>query len=185
MNEALNHYLEEIDNRLRPLPVSERVDIVQEIKSEIAELEAAGETPQMIMERLGSPKELSVAYLGKSLSESKTFHWKNVLAVLSFSIYAGIGGVFLLPISTVAAVSFMGCGILAPIAGVVRLVSFLFGHDIPNFQFVVGSYTANAYAFLPISIGVGLLFFAIGWICWRVTVLFIRSLMKGKCHLSN
>lgn len=39
MEKLLNHYLEKIEKYLKPLPVSERVDIVEEIKSEMLELQ--------------------------------------------------------------------------------------------------------------------------------------------------
>ena len=39
MEKVLNDYLEKIEKYLKPLPVSERVDIVKEIKSEMLELQ--------------------------------------------------------------------------------------------------------------------------------------------------
>ena len=58
MEKSLNDYLEKIEKNLKPLPVSERVDIVKEIKSEILELQGDGKTPEEILERMGNPKEL-------------------------------------------------------------------------------------------------------------------------------
>lgn len=46
MNARLNEYLEQIEKNLKPLPVAERVDIVQEIKSEMQELQGTGQTPE-------------------------------------------------------------------------------------------------------------------------------------------
>lgn len=40
MDRLLENYLEQIDRHLRPMPASEWVDIVQEIKSELLELAA-------------------------------------------------------------------------------------------------------------------------------------------------
>ena len=60
MEAILNDYLEKIDKYLKPLPVSDRVDIVREIKSEMVELELQGKlSPEQILERLGNPKELA------------------------------------------------------------------------------------------------------------------------------
>ena len=42
MDQVLDAYLDRIDRHLRPMPASERVDIVQEIRSELLELEAQG-----------------------------------------------------------------------------------------------------------------------------------------------
>ena len=46
MDQVLDAYLDRIDRHLRPMPASERVDIVQEIRSELLELEAQGLSPQ-------------------------------------------------------------------------------------------------------------------------------------------
>ena len=64
MEKSLNEYLEKIEKNLKPLPASERVDIVQEIKSEMLELQAAGKSEAEILQRLGTPRELAKAYLG-------------------------------------------------------------------------------------------------------------------------
>ena len=46
MEKNLNDYLEKIEKYLKPLPISERVDIVKEIKSEILELQGEGKTAE-------------------------------------------------------------------------------------------------------------------------------------------
>lgn len=70
MEKNLNDYLEKVEKYLKPLPVSERVDIVKEIKSEILELQGGGKTAEEILERLGNPKELAKAYLGDWIAKS-------------------------------------------------------------------------------------------------------------------
>ena len=62
MDKTLNDYLTRIEKYLKPMTVSERVDIVKEIKSEMLELQNEGKTPQEILERLGDAKELARAY---------------------------------------------------------------------------------------------------------------------------
>ena len=64
MEKILNDYLEKVEKYLKPLPVSERVDIVKEIKSEILELQGNGKAAGEIIERLGNPKELAKAIWG-------------------------------------------------------------------------------------------------------------------------
>ena len=65
--------LKKIEKYLKPLPISERVDIVKEIKSEILELQGDGKTAEQITERLGNPKELAKAYLGDLIAKSNFF----------------------------------------------------------------------------------------------------------------
>lgn len=69
MDARLNDYLEQIEKNLKPLPVAERVDIVQEIKSEMQELQGTGQTPEQIIHRLGEPRELARAYLGDMITK--------------------------------------------------------------------------------------------------------------------
>lgn len=56
MEKSLNDYLEKIEKNLKPLPVSERVDIVKEIKSEILELQGDGKTRKKSWNGWGTPK---------------------------------------------------------------------------------------------------------------------------------
>ena len=55
MDQVLDAYLDRIDRHLRPMPASERVDIVQEIRSELLELEAQGLSPRPSPPAWGSP----------------------------------------------------------------------------------------------------------------------------------
>ena len=73
MNAALEKYLNTVDKCLKPLPASERVDIVKEIKSSILEMESDNLTTEQILDRLGKPKDLAKAYLGDLLSKESGF----------------------------------------------------------------------------------------------------------------
>lgn len=54
MDSLRNDYLNKIDKYLRPLPASERADIINEIKSQMMELEAEKRlSPDQIIQRLG------------------------------------------------------------------------------------------------------------------------------------
>ena len=48
MEKNLNDYLDKVEKYLKPLPISERVDIVKEIKSEILELQSDGKTAEQM-----------------------------------------------------------------------------------------------------------------------------------------
>ena len=68
MEQTLEKYLEQIEKYLRPMAVSERIDVIREIKSEMQELQSSGLSAQEILERLGAPKALARAYLGESIN---------------------------------------------------------------------------------------------------------------------
>lgn len=56
MEKVLNDYLEKIEKYLKPLPVSERVDIVKEIKSEMLELQSEGKQAEETSSVWATPK---------------------------------------------------------------------------------------------------------------------------------
>ena len=68
MDKILEKYLDTVDRHLRPLPASERVDIVKEIKGSMMEMQSEGISAENIAQKLGDPRELAKAYLGDLLS---------------------------------------------------------------------------------------------------------------------
>lgn len=74
MNKKLEDYLDTIDHYLKPMPASERIDIVNEIKSELSELELQNDlTADEIIDKMGNPKELAKAYLFLSVAAGLLF----------------------------------------------------------------------------------------------------------------
>ena len=73
MDIKLEKYLNTVDKHLKPLPASERADIVREIKSSMIEMEQEELSSDAILERLGDPKELARAYLGDLVTNSRGF----------------------------------------------------------------------------------------------------------------
>ena len=84
MEQELNAYLERVDRCLKPMSAWERVDIVQEIRSEILELAEQGLGAGAIMERLGAPRELAAAYLRDAIVKNPRFSWRRLGAVVAF-----------------------------------------------------------------------------------------------------
>ncbi len=178
MDKELDNYLKKIEKYLKPMVISERIDIVKEIKSEMSELQNNGASPEEIIERLGSPKELAKAYLGESISKNKSFSWQKLCAITAFYSLAGISGIFILPITSICGIAFMFCGILCPILGIIKFAAHFMGYEITQIQFQAGSYTAGAVAFLPISVVIGSLSFIIGKLGWDLTIFIIKSMSK-------
>ena len=84
MDKLLNDYLAQVENCLRPLTASERVDIVAEIKSQMLESQAKeGLSSQEILARLGDARALARAYLGDSIARSR-FSLRRLLACIAF-----------------------------------------------------------------------------------------------------
>lgn len=107
MEKILNDYLEKIERYLKPLPISERVDIVKEIQSEIFELQSNGKNAKEIMERLGNPKELAKAYLGDLIAKDTSFSWNRVLAICAYYSLASLSGLVIIPTLAICAPVFI------------------------------------------------------------------------------
>ena len=184
MEKTLNEYLEKIEKYLKPMVISERVDIVKEIKSEMLELQGSGMSSEQILERLGDPKELAKAYLGEMVAKSSGIGWRRLSAMIAFYSLAGISGMFVLPITSIGGIAFMVSGVLCLIAGIIKFTAHLMGHEIEEIGIHIGAYSASAVAFLPLSILIGIATFIVGWLLWKLTIVIIKSISKGKEKLN-
>lgn len=186
MNQILDAYLDKIDQYLKPMPASERIDIVKEIKSELSELELQGNlTPEEILERMGDPKELAKAYLGSHLTKSGGFQLKKLGALIAFYGLTGISGMFILPMVSILSIGLMAGAVIAPIGGLVKFIGYLFGQDVPFVMFQIGSYTAAPPAAFALSIVFGLLFFLAGRGLWKLLLSYIKTVSRIRRNCSR
>lgn len=188
MEKILNDYLEKIEKNLKPLPVSERVDIVKEIKSEILELQSNGKTSEEIIERLGNPKELAKAYLGDLIAKSSSFSWNRVLAICAYYSLASMSGLFIIPVLVICAPVFIICGIVTPILGAVKLIDSLLDAllnlSIPYASYIGISGIENPVLVFAICVVIGVFLYFIGRGCWKLLLYYIKGVNKAKRHLS-
>ncbi len=94
---SVQDYLSRIDRLLRPLPVTERMDIVQEIRSTIAEMQADGTAEAEICARLGDPHALAREYLGTCARNRSLPRFTRFLAAAGFYSVVGFTGMVVLP----------------------------------------------------------------------------------------
>lgn len=183
INTVFETYLDTVDRCLKPLPASERADIVREIKSSILEMEQEKLKEEQILKRLGSPKELARAYLGDMIAKEKKFSWSRVLTVCAFYGLAGFSGMFVIPMLGIIAPAFILCAIIAPIAGLVKFACSLFGYDVPYIMFQFGEITLSpAFGFLY-SILAGAVLFFLGKGAWQLLLHYMKAVGKTKKNL--
>lgn len=184
MDKKINDYLDKIDRYLRPMAASERADIINEIKSEIIELQTQnGMTDEQIIERLGEAKALAGAYLGEAIGKSNAISWKRFCAVAAFYSFAGFTGMFVLPICSVLAAGLLVSGVISPIAGVIEFLGFLAGVDVPFVSFQFGTYTAPPYLAFPLSIATGIILFLAGKGIWKLMIKYIQTISQKRKKL--
>ena len=180
MEKQLNSYLEQVEKYLKPLPVSERVDIVQEIKSEMQELQAAGHTPEQILARLGEPKEMARAYLGDLIAQGSGFSMGRVLALCAFYSVTGLSGLVVIPTLGICAPAFLLCGVVTPLLGAVKAVDVALGLHIPYVQYIGIAGVQNPVLVFVLCILAGIALFALGYGCWKLLVGYVKSVSRVK-----
>lgn len=184
MDTRLNEYLEQIEKHLKPLPVSERVDIVQEIKSEMQELQAAGQTSEQILQRLGNPRELARAYLGDLIAQNSSFSWGRVLAVCAYYSLTGLSGLVVIPTLGICAPAFLLCGIAVPFFGAIKLVNDLLHLNIPYAEYIVVAGVHDPVLAFLFCVIAGVALCALGYGCWKLLVGYIKSVSRVGHRLS-
>ena len=169
MDKILNDYLEKVDKYLKPMKVTDRMDIIKEIESDMAELrEHGGLSANEIIDRLGE------------ITETKGMSFRKLGAMIAFYSMAGLGGIIILPVTGITSIALILSGILCPLCGLVKLLASFVGYDIPFIGFQLGSFSASSALTLILSIIVGLVFAAIGWGLWLVTKAYIRAVSAGS-----
>lgn len=184
MEKILNDYLEKIEKCLKPLPVSERIDIVKEIKSEIIELQSNGKTAEEIIERLGNPKELAKAYLGDLITKDNSFSLNRILAICAYYSLASFSGLIVIPTLAICAPAFILCAIITPIAGTIKLIDALLNLGIPYANNIGISGIDNPFIVFVACIIFGVIMYLIGRGCWKLLVCYIKAVSNTKKRLA-
>lgn len=187
MNPSLEKYLDTVSRQLKPLPISERIDIVKEIKGGMLEMEQNGISAQQILDRLGSPKELAKAYLADLLIKEPHFSFSHILTVCAFYSMVGFSGLFIIPVLGILAPTLLLFGILSPLAGAVKLVDNLLNLNLAFAQhigFTFGSVVLGPVSTFFASIGAGIVMFLLGYGAWKLLVFYCRKIGKTKRHLA-
>jgi uncharacterized membrane protein len=63
MTDMLSNYLDQVDRDLGSLALSERTALLKDLRADLLERIAAGESPQQALEHLGEPEHLRLDHL--------------------------------------------------------------------------------------------------------------------------
>ncbi len=187
MEKALNDYLEKIEKTLKPFPISERVDIIVEIKSEILKLQSAGKNAEEIIEQLGNPKDLAKTYMRDPIPKYNSFGWNRFFLICIYYSLSFLSGLIVIPTLAITAPVLMTCGIVSPILMAVKLVDYIFNLSFPyieNMGVFIGIMELNPIAEFGWSIVIGVLCYLAGRGCWKLLVSYIQGVRKAKRYLS-
>ena len=103
----------------------------------------------------------------------------------AFYSYAGLGGVIVLPVTSICAAAFIICGAACPLIGLANLVCELAGNPLPWVIFQIGGWSAGPWLAFALSVLTGAALFALGLLCWKATVAFVRSVSGAKRKING
>ena len=186
MDKELELYLSTVEKYLKNMPVSERIDVIKELKSCIEEIQLNNAlNAKEILARLGSPKELAAGYLGDKITTGNSFSFKKLWMVFSFYSLVSLSGMFIIPCGTVLAGGLMVSGVIAPVGALIRLIGYFFGYDMPFFTMQIGSFIPHPLLGVPISSVFGVLIFMLGRVVWKAVINYIRKVSATKRTLDD
>ena len=132
------------------------------------ELENEGKTPEEIINRLGSPKNLAKAYLEAFIVKDNTFSFTRVLAMIAYYSLASLSGIFIIPILIICGPVFIICGAVCPVLGLYKMIDLLLNLGLPYGDTIVVAGIENPFNVLVICVTMGLAFLFAGYACWKL-----------------
>lgn len=188
MDKVFDAYIQKVERYLKPLPQSERSDILKEIGSQIMELESAGLSQTAICERLGSPKKLARSYLALLINDHKTLLRNKLPAICAYYMLAGLMGMIIIPILLVCAAGFVFCAVVTPLVSLLKLLDYLFNLGLPYMDHVAmsfGSLQLNPVWAFVISLPLAAALFAVAWACWKLLLSYVTRMKQVKRYMSS
>lgn len=183
---ALEKYLYQVDRRLKHMSVTEKTDILSELKNSFYERQRNGQTEDEIIAEMESPKSLAMSYLGESITRCDSFSWKHFMMVLGFYSYASLVGAIIIPILAVISVAFFfssGVSILAGVLGMLKGVVHI--PLVEDLRFMVFTYELKGLPALLFGLLLAIIFMAVGILFWKGTVAMVRLLQTQRWNLRS
>ena len=183
---ALEKYLYQVDRRLKHMSVTEKTDILSELKNSFYERQKNGQTEGEIIAEMESPKSLAMSYLGESITRCDSFSWKHFMMVLGFYSYASLVGAIIIPILAVISVAFFfssGVSILAGVLGMLKGVVHI--PLVEDLRFMVFTYELKELPALLFGLLLAIIFMAVGILFWKGTVAMVRLLQTQRWKLRS
>ena len=184
LNYKLESYLKKVDDQLNFIPVSDKADILSELKNTFYERLLDGQTEEEILNEMESPRELALSYMSESITKDQKFTWRKSLKV--FTVYSAMFFSSISIIPTLAALSFgffisSGLCILVGVIGLLRGVFSISLFYELKFQFF--SHELEGFPALITGLLLAVIFGLLGMVCWKGVVRTVKFLQKQQRNL--
>lgn len=185
-NIEIEKYLSQVDHYLRYMPVTEKTDILSELKNSFYERMRNGQTEEAIIAEMESPKALAMSYVGDSIIKDKKFSFKRFLSVFGFYSVASLAWISIIPTLAALSISFFFSAGVSVLAGVIGLLKGVVHIDlIENLKLVFFAYELKGLPALLVGLVMAIIFTALGVICWKGTAKVIQALKTAKWKLNH
>lgn len=184
INDNLEKYLLQVDKNLKYMSISEKTDILSELKNSFYERLNNGQSAEYIISQMESPKDLAFSYMGDSIVKSKDFSFKNLLMAIGFYSYASLAWISLIPTLAILSISFFfssGISVLAGVMGLFKGIIHI--KPIDEMKFIFFGFELKGFLALIAGLILALLFFIIGILFWKATIATIKFLQNKKWKL--
>ena len=184
LNYKLESYLKKVDDQLNFIPVSDKADILSELKNTFYERLLDGQTEEEILNEMESPRELALSYMSESITKDQKFNWGKSLKV--FTVYSAMFFSSISIIPTLATLSFgffisSGLCILVGVIGLLRgIFSISLFYEI-KFHFF--SHELEGFPALITGLILAVVFGLLGMVCWKGVVRTVKFLQKQQRNL--
>lgn len=177
----LEKYLTHVDRYLRYLPVSEKTDILCELKSSFYERLKAGQTSSEIISNMPLARDLARNYVDDSFDKTKKFSFKKICEIVLFYSYSSLIWLSLIPTIFTLAIGFFLSGVISFAAGLMGLLKgFINISFLDNIKLIFVYYELKGISALIVGILLAVVFTVLGILSWRGTVRLIRFLQNKK-----
>ena len=184
IDDNLEKYLLQVDKNLKYMSISEKTDILSELKNSFYERLNNGQSAEYIISQMESPKDLAFSYMGDSIVKSKDFSFKNLLMAIGFYSYASLAWISLIPTLAILSISFFfssGISVLAGVMGLFKGIIHI--KPIDEMKFIFFGFELKGFLALIAGLILALLFFIIGILFWKATIATIKFLQNKKWKL--
>lgn len=186
MDKRTEQYLSKVDSYLRHMPVSEKTDILSELKSTFYERQKHGQSADAIISELGSPKELAMSYMGEAVIEKQGFSIRKLMMVIGFYSFASLAWVSIIPTLAILSVAFFFSSVVCVFAGVMGLLKGLVHISlIQNLKIMFLIHEVTGFPALLVGLLLALVFIGLGIICWKAAVGLVRILRSGRDRIDH
>lgn len=184
LGKRLEKYLSQVDRYLIHMPVSEKTDILSELKSSFYERLNNGQREEDILAEMEPAKVVALNYMGASIVQNKEFSLSQFMKVLGFYSFASMLWISIIPTLAVLAVSFSFASAMSILCAALGFIKGIWPSPLLNdMVFVFFDHEVSGVYALLAGILLAIVFATLAMLCWKVTVKIVQYLQEKSWRL--